>query len=194
MDTTRASLLIRIKDPDNAKAWSEFTAIYRPILHRYATSRGLSEDDAEDVVQFGMAAVYKHIKNFDYDPDKGSFRGWLRTVVNNHIRILQKKRRELNAKSQQLRMLETHDESPEAAFDRVWLEEHLKCCLQRVQAEVDDKAFKAFKSYVIDEWPVRRVCDTMGMNRNQLYKIKWRITHKLQEKMRELLEGKGLSS
>jgi len=194
MDTTRASLLIRIKDLRNARAWSEFDAIYRPILHRYATARGLDEVDAEDAVQHGMAALHKHIERFDYDPDKGRFRGWLRTVVNNHVRNLLKKRREPIGESQHFKSMENREESPEAAFDRMWMEEHLKYCLRNVRTEVDENTFVAFQRYVIDEWPVQRVCETMGMDRNQVYKIKWRITQKLQDKMRGLLDGEESTS
>ena len=194
MDTTRASLLIRIKDPRNARAWSEFDSIYRPMLHRFAAANGLDRADAEDVVQHGMAAVHKQMERFDYDRDKGRFRGWLRTVVNNHVRNLLKKRREPIAEVQDLNQTENREESPEAAFDRMWMEEHLKHCLRKVRAEVEENTFVAFQHYVIDEWPVERVCKTMSIDRNQLYKIKWSITQKLQEKMRRLLDGEGMDS
>jgi RNA polymerase sigma-70 factor (ECF subfamily) len=190
MDTTRASLLIQIKDLRNTRAWSEFDAIYRPILHRFAMACGLDEVNAEDAVQHGMTAVHKHIERFDYDPDKGRFRGWLRTVVNNHVRSLLKKRRTPIAESHHLNRMENREEPPEAAFDRMWMEEHLKFCLRKVRTEVDENTFIAFQRYVIDEWPVQQVCEATGMDRNQVYKIKWSITQKLQGKMHRLLEGK----
>ena len=190
MNTTRASLLILIKDLHNTRAWSEFDAIYRPILHRFAMACGLDQVDAEDAVQHGMAAVHKHIEQFDYDPDKGHFRGWLRTVVNNHVRSLLKKRREPIAETRELERLQDREVLPEVAFDRMWMEEHLKYCLGKVRTEVDENTFIAFRRYVIDEWPVQQVCEATGMDRNQVYKIKWRITQKLQDKMRGLLDGK----
>ena len=51
MDTTRASLLLRIKDTRNTHAWAEFDAIYRPMLYRFARARGLDDAAAEDLVQ-----------------------------------------------------------------------------------------------------------------------------------------------
>ena len=86
MDTTRATLLERIRDRADTNAWGQFDAIYRPMLMRFAQGRGLSLSQAEDVTQHCMAAVHKHIDEFEYDPSKGRFRGWLRTLVNNRVR------------------------------------------------------------------------------------------------------------
>ncbi len=67
MNTTRISLLLRIKDLKDADAWAEFDAIYRPILSRFAAARGLQEADVDDVVQHCMTAIHAHIKAFEYD-------------------------------------------------------------------------------------------------------------------------------
>ncbi len=47
MNTTRASLLIRIKDPNANEAWSEIHDLYAPLIYGYARRQGLSRDDAE---------------------------------------------------------------------------------------------------------------------------------------------------
>jgi len=188
VNTTRASLLIRIKDVHNAEAWTEFDGIYRPLLRRFATAGGLGESDMEDVVQDCMAAIHMHIEGFDYDLKKGRFRGWLRTVVNNRVRTLRKKRRHPVVERQELKRIDSREETPEALFDRMWMEEHLKHCLRLVREEVDERTFVAFRHYVMEEWPVETVCKTLGMTRNQVYKIKWRVTARLQERMSELID------
>ena len=48
MAVTRASLLLRIRDPKDNAAWKEFDAIYRPMLQRFARTMGLGAADAED--------------------------------------------------------------------------------------------------------------------------------------------------
>ena len=77
----------------------------------------------------------------------------------------------------------------EVGFDRMWMEEHLKHCLRRIRAEVDEETFTAFQHYVIDEWNADRVCETLNISRNKLYKIKWRVTERLREKMHRLIDG-----
>jgi len=185
METTRPSLLVRVGQ-DQPDAWREFDMIYRPMLCRFARSQGLGEDDSEDVTQFCMGAVHKHIKGFDYDPSKGRFKGWLRTLVNNRVRNLHRKRRDKAAETADFRREQARERSPEEDFDAIWMEEHLKQCIRMVRLEVAAATFEAFKRHVLDECPVADVCEQLGMTPNQVYKIKWRVTQKLNEKMKEL--------
>lgn len=187
MDTTRASLLLRIRDRRNADAWREFDAIYRPLLSKYARLRGLDEAECDDIVQHCMAAVHAHIDSFDYDPSRGRFKGWLRTLVNNRVRNLFRDRREQLAQSKDFRRVQEREETPDEAFEKIWLEEHLRHCLHSVCAEVEEATFIAYRRLVLEGWPVARVCDEMQMTQNQVYKIKWRVTQKLDEKMRAIL-------
>lgn len=187
MDTTRASLLMRIKDPANATAWRDFDAIYRPMLHRFATLRGLDDSTAEDVVQHCMASVHQHIRSFEYDPSRGRFKSWLRTMVNNRIRNLHRDRHEDEAKTQDFRRSQDREPSPEEAFDKLWMEEHLRHAMEELHKEVGDSTYAAFTAYAIDGKPVEDVCKQYEMTANQLYKIKWRLTQRLSEMLKNLI-------
>lgn len=187
MNTTRASLLIRIKDPSDSMAWRDFDAIYRPMLHRFATLRGLDHSAAEDVVQHCMVAIHEHIRGFEYDPKKGRFKAWLRTMVNNRIRNLHRNRHEDEAKTQDFKRGQDRELSPDEAFDKVWMEEHLRHAMQDLRREAGDTTYAAFTAYAIDARPVEEVCKEFDLSANQLYKIKWRLTQRLSEMMKELL-------
>ncbi len=189
METTRPSLLLRIRDPADAEAWGQFDTIYRPMLYRFARSSGLSDADAEDVTQFCMSAVNRHIRGFDYDPSKGRFKGWLRTMVNNRIRNLVRGRREEPAKSQDFKRPQQREQTPDQLFDQIWMDEHLKHCMKLVRQEVEPQTFQAFQRYVLDEQSVEQVCRELHMTANQVYKAKWRMTQKLTTRMLELEEG-----
>jgi len=186
MDTTRPSLLLRVRDAEPA-AWREFDAIYRPLLHRFSRASGLSDADAEDVTQHCMAAIHQHIRGFDYDPHKGRFKGWLRTLVNNRVRNLHRRRREESAESQDFKRPQKREQPPEELFEDLWMDEHLRHCLKLVREEVEPRTFQAFQRYVLEEQPVEEVCQALGMTANQLYKVKWRVTQMLSERMKELL-------
>ncbi len=189
METTRASLLIRIRNAGDANAWREFDAIYRPMLYRYAVARGLDHATAEDVAQHCMAAVNEHIARFDYDPRKGRFKGWLRTMVNNRVRNLYRDRRDRIAESRDFKIVQSTEHTPEETFDQIWMDEHLKHCLRLVREEVEATTFQAFQLYVIEERPIDEVCEKMNMNANRIHAIKWRMTRRLRLHMRELLAG-----
>jgi len=46
---TRASLLLRIRDPKDGLAWSEFVRLYAPLLHSYGMKNRLQDSDAADL-------------------------------------------------------------------------------------------------------------------------------------------------
>jgi RNA polymerase sigma factor (sigma-70 family) len=185
-DSTRVSLLLRLRDPSAEDAWREFDTIYRPMLTRIAMARGLGTADVEDVVQHCMVAVAQHIKTFDYDPQKGRFKGWLCTLVNNRIRNLHRDRRETEADSDVFRIPQQRESAPEEIFERIWMEEHLRYALRDIAREIKPEALRAFERLVLENASVEQVCGDMKLTANQLYKIKWRVMQKLQERMRDL--------
>ena len=186
VDTTSPSLLLRIRDRSDADAWRTFDALYRPMLYRCALAHGLGHDNAEDIAQQCMTAVADHIGEFAYDPQKGRFKSWLRTLVNNRVRSFLRERRDRQAGSADLAKLEQQDPGPDAAFETIWLQEHLWHCLRAVQAEVDDTTYRAFVGYVVEQRPIERVCEELNLKANNVYTIKWRLTERIAAKIREL--------
>ena len=77
MDRTRSTLLIRVRNPADARAWGEFVALYEPLLTAYVRHKGLSAEDARDVVQEVFARLVKILPEFELDRQRGRFRSWL---------------------------------------------------------------------------------------------------------------------
>jgi len=82
---TRQSLLLRLRDPSQHEAWSEFVAIYEPLVYRLARAKGLQHADALDHGQEVFTAVSKAIERFDPASEKGTFRGWLFRISRNLV-------------------------------------------------------------------------------------------------------------
>ena len=82
---TPASLLTRVKDSANRDAWEEFVQQYSPVVYGFARTRGLQDADAADITQDVLWSVSRHIHKMEYDPARGTFRGWLYTVTRNKI-------------------------------------------------------------------------------------------------------------
>ena len=83
--TTRASLILRLRHPEDAAAWQEFVDIYQPLIFRLARTRGLQEADAFDTTQEVLARIAKVINRWDPDPERGSFRGWISRITRNLV-------------------------------------------------------------------------------------------------------------
>jgi RNA polymerase sigma-70 factor (ECF subfamily) len=76
---TRPTLLARLRLGDSS-AWEEFVEVYGTHILRWC-KRHLQEADAEDASHDVLVKLYKAIKTFEYDPQRGKFRGWLKKVT-----------------------------------------------------------------------------------------------------------------
>src|SRR5438128_4008238 len=78
---TRQSLLARLKDLSDQASWREFFDTYWRLIHATALKAGLTESEAEEVVQEVMITAAKKLPVFTYDPAKDSLKGWLLAVT-----------------------------------------------------------------------------------------------------------------
>src|SRR6185436_11170217 len=83
--TTRASLLLRLRDPKDHDAWVEFVSLYEPVIYRLLRRIGLQDADALEVLQDLFLAVNRNIERWQLGAEHGSFRGWLRRVTRNLV-------------------------------------------------------------------------------------------------------------
>src|SRR5580692_1764874 len=83
--TTRASLLLRLRDPQDHEAWLEFVSLYEPVAYRLLRRHGLQDADAREVMQEFFLSVSRSIDRWDSAKERGSFRAWLRRVVRNLV-------------------------------------------------------------------------------------------------------------
>lgn len=187
MFPTRSSLLLRVKRTDDSVAWLEFDALYRPLMFRYARSRGMAHDDAEDVVQQCMTAITRTLPQFEYARERGSFKGWLHTVVDNTVKNHFRKSPMPRADTDRLVAATGREASPADLWELHWEEEHLLHCLQHCRAEVTDQTYEAFRLYVLEERPPETVAAELGLSVDKVYRAKSRILARVREKMTELL-------
>ncbi|HEY5911104.1 MAG TPA: sigma-70 family RNA polymerase sigma factor [Verrucomicrobiae bacterium] len=74
---TRPSLLERVKDTNDQQSWEEFNDLYGRLIRGFALKAGLTEEEADEVVQETLAAAAQHLPEFRYDPKRCSFKTWL---------------------------------------------------------------------------------------------------------------------
>ena len=97
---TRASLLGRLKDWEDQQSWQDFFNIYWRLIYSVALKAGLSDGEAQDVVQETLVTVAKKIGQFKSDPALGSFKKWLLLITRRRIADQFEKRGKLPATPQ----------------------------------------------------------------------------------------------
>lgn len=184
MDTTRETLLVRLKDGADQTAWRTFDQLYRPMLIGYARARGLDINDAEDVAQQCVQVVLGKIGEYEH---LGSFKTWLRAIAEKKICDKFRARgREVQATTT---MWDGHADSqpgPEDLWESHWWEGHLRHCAEVVRSQVAESTFAAFVGYALDGEPVATVAERLGLTANQVYVAKHRVLDRIRELMIEL--------
>ena len=74
---TRYSLLSRLQNWDDKDSWKVFFDTYWRLIYSIARKSGLTDDEAQDVVQETVICVAKDIEKFKRDRMFGSFKGRL---------------------------------------------------------------------------------------------------------------------
>ena len=121
MERTRSTLLRRIRDPADAKAWGEFVALYEPLLTAYVRHRGLGEEDIRDVVQDVFARLVKSLQEFELDRQRGRFRTWLWQVCQSAlVDWARRRRRQARAEDAWLNRLSEPRPAGEGDSDDEW--------------------------------------------------------------------------
>ena len=74
---TRPSLLNRLKTGDHAESWQEFYRVYGRLVHDFALQAGLTDTEADEVVQETAIAMARNLPEFRYDPKVCRFKTWV---------------------------------------------------------------------------------------------------------------------
>ena len=193
MRTTRVSLLLRVKDPTDTKAWYEFHGLYAPLLYNYARSRGLTYADAEEIRDQCLEVIANKIGAFEYDRSKGGFKCWLYRIASCKVIDMLRKSRNKRADTRAMRMLTAEEPSSGELWDKHWRDEHLKFCVQQARDTVSEKNYRAFHMLLFDGCAVPDVCEALGLNTNQVYKAKSRVLQRVREVLDQLGTGDGVA-
>lgn len=77
---TRSSMIMDLKGVSQER-WTEFLFLYEPLLLAWMRKKSVPESEVDDILQESWNAIHKGIGNFERGENKGTFRGWLRRIV-----------------------------------------------------------------------------------------------------------------
>jgi len=191
---TRASLLIRVRDPADQAAWHEFVEIYRPVILRLARQKGMQEADADDIAQQVLIAVAKAVEQREHDPKRAKFRTWLNHVAHNAIlNALTRGRPDRGSgDSAVIAALNQHESHAGPDSDLLRLEhrrEVFRWAARQVRKEFHQTTWDAFWRTAVDGRTVEVVAQELSKNRGAIYAARSRVMRRIQEKVTEYEQG-----
>jgi RNA polymerase sigma factor (sigma-70 family) len=189
---TRPSLLMRMRDPQDQEAWRTFLDLYAPLIYGFARKSGLQDADAADLTQIVLQAVSSSIGRLEYEPAKGTFRGWLFGVARNQLSKWRRAQRQPQGTgdTENLEQLAAHP-APDGVAD--WWETEYKrqrflVAAQRVRPQVNEDAWHAFWQTAVEGRPASDVAAELKVKLGALYTAKSRVLALIKKEIQTLVE------
>jgi len=194
---TRDTLLSRLKDWGDDESWRDFFNTYWKLVYGVALKAGLTEQEAQDVVQETVITVARRIPEFNYNPAVCSFKTWLLNLTRWRI-VDQLRKRPRNRAAHRIHPDSTARTSTVenvadpavlnlgAIWDEEWEQQLLDAAIQRVKRKVNPEHYQIFHLCVFKEWPVEKVARELGVSAPRIYLAKHRIAGLLKKEVKTL--------
>ena len=192
---TRVTLLTRLRDGQDSGAWREFFDLYGPVVYRFARNRGLQDADAADLMQDVLRSVSRNAHRMEYDPKRGTFRGWLYTVTRNKIYNFlsrQKNRPRASGDSDAYERLQAaparEEDGPDADWEREYQQRLTDRAMDLVKGEFQTATWQAFWGTAVEGKPASEVGTGLKMSPGAVYVAKSRVLARLRDAVRKMID------
>lgn len=186
---TRPSLLLRLRDTEDAEAWREFVRLYTPLVFSYCKRHNLQDADAADVAQEVMQVAAEALPEFHYDPQRGKFRGWLLQTTRHRLYKFFTRQRRAPQPISDTTIARLVDEQPDAVEHARWEEEYRQqlfdWAADIARQEFHAATWNAFRLTAMGNASVKEVATEMGISVGAVYIARSRVIARL----RELIEN-----
>jgi RNA polymerase sigma factor (sigma-70 family) len=198
---TRPSLLNRLSTGDDAEGWQEFYRVYGKLVRDFAIKAGLSDSEADEVVQETAIAVARHLPEFRYDPEVCRFKTWLLNQTSWRIKDQLRKRHRAERFIEGTSPPESpnHDRTAtiervadpaamnlDALFETEWRKNLLETALETIKTNFSLKQIQIFDLHAQKEWPARDVAKSLGVTLATVYVTKHRVSLALKNEIMRL--------
>ena len=192
LPATRASLLVRLRDPHDGEAWRQFVEVYASVVYGFARKRGLQDADAADLMQDVFRTVSAAIRRLEYDPERGTFRAWLFTVTRSRLyNFLDGQRRQVRGSGdsgtqERLEEQTARGAESEALWDKEYQQRVFAWATEQVRGEFQAATWQAFWLTAVDGKNAKEVGQQLGMSPGAVYVAKSRVMARLKEAVSQL--------
>ena len=182
-ESTRSSVLRAVANTENEAAWQRLFDLYAGFVFSIARSKGLSDADADDIVQVVFMDLARNLPTFQYDRARGKFRSYLSGLVNWRVMDkLKAGKRDTDLKASFWEEAKSAASSGDGGFaEREWQAAALEEALRRIKPDVRPEHYAAFVASAVEGQDTEAVMRLYGLSRDNLYQIRKRLTEKLRE-------------
>ena len=179
---THASLLIRLRDNADQQAWEEFHDRYAPMIRGWC--RQWFPRELDDMVQEVFTRLVSCLKAFEYEPGKGRFRGYLKTVTHRLMADLKEKPAWTPVSEDEEMLIEVEARQDllarlAAMFDLELLDQ----AKEQVRGRVEAKTWLAYVG-TAEEWrKPAEVARELGMKVGAVYQAKYSVITELRREI-----------
>ena len=190
---TNESLILRVKDPADAAAWSDFLAIYRPVVVRIACGRGLQHADADDLAQQVFLSVAKAIEQWQPDSNGPPFRAWLARITRNAIiNALTRPKPDVAGGSTSVHAMLRELPDRDGETTQLLVEESRREAMRWAAGEIRNEFTEVNLGHVLEDIDRREECGGgcfhSTKNAGAVYMARFRVMQRLKEKLLEVSE------
>ena len=184
---TKQTLIMRAKNKDDHQAWEDFVNYYESFIGVILGHLKVRPSDQDDLKQDILIKIWDNLQKFDYDPEKGKFRSWLKTLVRNKfIDSVRKKKRVQDREVMSLDnsydtediATELTDEELSEIIDREWRVHMTNKAMERVEKVFSGNAIQVFKMS-LDEIPTKEIARRLELSENSISKLRRRVEERL---------------
>lgn len=192
--STSRTLLLRVREAEDREAWDEFVGRYAPKIFQWCRRYQLQDSDAADVTQDVLVKLVRAMQTFHYDPARGSFRGWLKTVTANAVRDAANSMKKAGrgsgdtsigqalANIKDEKAVESLSKEIESCYQQELLAEAERSVRQRVQPHT----WEAYRLTAVEQQKAAEVAETLSMPVAEVYVAKSRVVKMLRATVQQL--------
>jgi RNA polymerase sigma-70 factor (ECF subfamily) len=186
MADTSLSLLDRLRTTPHHETWERFVHLYTPLLMQWARRAGVPQNDIGDLIQDVFILLLKKLPEFTYEPQRGRFRGWLRTVLVNRWR--EQCRRRMLTFDEESRLAEWPSPASESFWEGEYREHLVGRALTILKADFRPVTWQAFWRVVVDASPPSDVAVELGLTVGAVHAARFRVLSRLRHELSGLLD------
>ncbi|MCM8537279.1 MAG: sigma-70 family RNA polymerase sigma factor [Lentisphaeraceae bacterium] len=148
INSTRMTLIQRVKNRLDDKSWEEFARWYEPYIKAIAYKTGVPLPHIDDLCQDILLRVWKSIENFEYNPEKCKFRTWLTTVSRNQIyTFFGREKKKQNDVEVNEEILGPEEAELDEIIEKEWQTYIVKLAIEKVRESFSDKVVDIYLAF-----------------------------------------------